>query len=152
NPDTDLALVELESLPKDVTELSLATEAARPGDRVHGVGNRYDTDVLWVYAEGSVRQVKALREGYFNGGKRLGKGARVIVAGSPINEGDSGGPLVNGRGEVVGVAAAVVWEEQGAGLFIDAAEVRALTGRPNPASSPEPAGPSTGRDVYRQGL
>jgi tetratricopeptide (TPR) repeat protein/S1-C subfamily serine protease len=152
NPDTDLALVELESLPKDVTELALAGEAARPGDRVHGVGNRYDTDVLWVCTQGSVRQVKALREGYFNNGKRLGKGARVVVAGSPINEGDSGGPLVNGRGEVVGVAAAVAWEEQGAGLFIDVAEVRALTGRASPAAPLDPVGPSTGRDVYRLGL
>src|SRR5262249_37301029 len=37
----DLALVELESLPPGVTDLPLAAAGARPGDRVHVVGNRY---------------------------------------------------------------------------------------------------------------
>ena len=134
NPAVDLALVELESLPDGVEELPLADDAARPGDRVHVVGCRYDVDSLWVYSGGAVRQVQTLKEGYFSGGKELGKGARVVAAQAPINEGDSGGPLVNDRGEVVGVAAAVAWEEQGAGLFIDVSEVRALANLPPPTA------------------
>ena len=153
NPAVDLALVELASLPDGVEALPLSDDDARPGDRVHVVGCRYDVDSLWAHTGGEVRQVQTLKEGYFSGGKELGKGARVLAAQAPINEGDSGGPLVNDRGEVVGVAAAVAWEEQGAGLFIDVAEVRALADLP-PAVAVVPSPPVRllPRDVYRRGL
>jgi S1-C subfamily serine protease/lipoprotein NlpI len=146
---TDLALVELESLPEGVGELRLADAAARPGDAVHVVGCRYDVASLWAYTGGVVAQAHALREGYYSGGKELAKGARIVIADAPINEGDSGGPLVNDRGEVVGVAAAVDWEAHGAGLFIDAAEVRALADVPSGVPAERPA---VGRSVYRRGL
>jgi tetratricopeptide (TPR) repeat protein/S1-C subfamily serine protease len=161
----DLALVELESLPPGMAELPLAAAPARPGDRVHVVGNRYDTDALWGYSAGAVRQVQTLRDGYFCAGRQLAKGARVLVAQAPINEGDSGGALVNDRGEVVGAAAAVAWEMHGAGLFIDLCELRAFltpgadppvqrepkwSGSPPPVADP-PGSPGP-RDVYRDGL
>jgi tetratricopeptide (TPR) repeat protein len=148
NPDTDLALVKLESLPPEVGELRLAASPARPGDRVHSVGNRYDCDPLWVSTTGSVRQAFVWREGYFNSGKQLAKGAHVLLTQSPINEGDSGGPLVNDRGEVVGVSAAVIWEANGGGLFIDVREVRTLLG----GEAPPADQPSPGREMYRRGL
>ena len=152
-PGVDLALVQLDSLPAGVEELPLATDGARPGDRVHVVGCRYDVDSLWTHSGGAVRQVQTLKEGYFSAGKQLAKGARVVSAAVPINEGDSGGPLVNERGEVVGVAAAVTWEAQGAGLFIDAAEVRALADMPPPEEPQNPAAASfLGRQVYREGV
>ena len=153
NSAVDLALVELESLPDGVEELRLADDGARPGDRVHVVGCRYDVDALWAYSGGAVRQAQTLKAGYFSGAKELGKGARVLAAQAPINEGDSGGPLVNDRGEVVGVAAAVAWEEQGAGLFIDVADVRALANLPPPTGAPpSPPDRFLPRDIYRQGL
>ncbi len=146
----DLALVELESLPPGTAELPLAAAPARPGDRVHVVGNRYDTDTLWGYTAGAVRQVQTLRDGYFCAGRQLARGARVLVAQAPINEGDSGGALVNDRGEVVGVAAAVAWELHGAGLFIDLHELRAFL---TPvADAPGSPGPPGSRDVYRDAL
>lgn len=150
---SDLALVELESLPPGVAELRLAATAARPGDRVCAVGNRYDTDTLWGYTRGAVRQVQVLREGYFSAGRRLGKGARVVVALAPINEGDSGAALVNDHGEVVGVAAAVAWERHGAGLFIDHSELRAFLSLPEAGGGEEaPAARPSGREIYRAGL
>jgi tetratricopeptide (TPR) repeat protein len=161
NPDVDLALVELDSLPESVEELPLAEEGAQPGDRVQIVGCRYDVDSLWVHSGGAVSQVETLRKGYFSNGKELAKGARIISAQVPINEGDSGGPLVNERGEVVGIAAAVTWEEHGAGLFIDAAEVRALAEHIGPIGPISPKEPIktpvltksfAPREVYRQGL
>jgi len=152
DPAVDLALVELESLPDGAEALRLSEDAARPGDRVHVVGCRYDVDSLWAYSGGEVRQVETLKDGYFSGGKELGKGARVVAAQAPINEGDSGGPLVNDRGEVVGVAAAVAWEEHGAGLFIDVSEVRKLANLPPAAPLSSPPDRSRPRDVYRRGL
>jgi S1-C subfamily serine protease len=128
SPETDLALVELDSLPAGVEELALAPRGAQPGDRVQVLGNRYDLEVLWTNGSGVVRQVQTLREGYFTAGQPFGKGARVVLADVPINEGDSGGPLLDQQGQVVGVAAAVAWEAQGGGLFIDVSAVRSLLG------------------------
>lgn len=149
--DNDLALIELEALPPDVAALPLANETPLPGDRVHTVGCRYDVASLWSYASGNVRQVRTLKEGYFNGGRQLAKGARAIVAQLPINEGDSGGALVNWRCEVVGVAAAVAWELQGAGLFIDVGALRKLTAMPGLEVHAE-AMTGPGVAVYRQAL
>jgi tetratricopeptide (TPR) repeat protein/S1-C subfamily serine protease len=143
---TDLALVELETLPAGVGELRLADSSAGPGERVHLVGNRYDMDSLWAYGSGAVRQVRTLRDGYFTAGRQLAKGARVLMAQVPINEGDSGGPLVNGQGEVVGVAAAVAWDQQGAGLFIDVRAVRTLVGIAPPEEE------TGGHAAYRRGM
>ncbi len=107
---SDLALVELASLPPETIALPLAAEAVLPGDRVLVVGTRYDSDALWGFTAGTVRGPRMLREGYFSGAKELAKGTRLIEATAPINEGDSGGPLMNSRGEVVGVCAAVEWK------------------------------------------
>jgi tetratricopeptide (TPR) repeat protein len=152
--DADLALIELETLPAETTELRLSASSPQPGDRGQIVGNRYDSAALWASTLGAVRQVKKLREGYFNSGQHLARGARVVVAQAPINEGDSGGPLVNDRGEVIGVAAAVAWEAHGAGLFIDISEVRRLLGAQ--ASQPPREAPPTDRfgprQIYREGL
>ncbi len=77
----------LESLPEGVVELRLARRrAAQPGDRVHALGNRYDSPVLWVYVAGSVRQLRfACRDGYFNSGKQLAKG-RARGRGRPAGQ------------------------------------------------------------------
>jgi tetratricopeptide (TPR) repeat protein/S1-C subfamily serine protease len=157
NPDADLALVELASLPPGVGELRLADGSARPGDRIYLVGNRYDCDPLWVQTSGTVRQLLVWKEGYFNSGKHLAKGVRVVLTQAPINEGDSGAPAVNERGEVVGVAAAVAWELHGGALLIDASEVRRLVGEGVGTGSPgDPLGPPgpqlAAREVYQQAL
>ena len=79
NPETDLALLELASVPEGVEALPLAPDSAPPGTTVHLVGNRYDVEVLWTYAVGEVRFRQSLREGYFSGGKQLAKGATVLT-------------------------------------------------------------------------
>jgi tetratricopeptide (TPR) repeat protein/S1-C subfamily serine protease len=151
---TDLALVQVEAMPDGVTALPLATRPARPGDRVHLAGNRYDTPVLWTYTGGAVLQSQVLPDGYFCSGRQMAKGARVLTAQAPINEGDSGAALLNEAGEVVGVAAAVAWETQGAGLFIDLRHLRDFLGEPPPSEEgkPEAEARSSGREVYRSGV
>jgi S1-C subfamily serine protease/Tfp pilus assembly protein PilF len=151
DPARDLALVELDSLPDDVSELKLAAGPPAPGEELHSVGSRRDLDQLWGYTSGQVRQTFRTEEGYFWHGRQLAKGAAVVLAGSPINEGDSGGPVVNGRGEVVGVASAVRWQARLAGVCIGADEVRAFARLPPPAA-PEKEEKTGGAEVYRQAL
>jgi S1-C subfamily serine protease len=151
DPARDLALVELDSLPDDVSELKLAAAPPAPGEEVHSVGNRRDMDQLWGYTSGQVRQTFRSDEGYFWHGRQLAKGAAVVLAGSPINEGDSGGPVVNGRGEVVGVVSAVRWRTRLAGVCIGAEEVRAFAKLPSPSASEKPKD-TGGAEVYRKAL
>jgi S1-C subfamily serine protease len=151
-PERDLALLELPSLPDGTGELALAVAAPAPGDRVFAAGCRYDSPALWTFAEGRVRQMRVLRDGYFTAGKRLGQGARVVEATVPINQGDSGGPLLDARGDVVAVAAA--WD-QAVGWFVHADELRGLLARAHvalPGPAPQPPTPGGARDLYRQGL
>ncbi len=151
DPDRDLALVRLQSLPDDVRELKLAAAPPSPGEEVHSVGNRRDIDQLWEYTSGQVRQTFRSDEGYFWHGRRLAKGAAFVLTTSPIIEGDSGGPVVNGRGEVVGVASAVRWQSRLASLCVGADEVRAIAKLP-PPDAPEKADETSGAAVYRQAM
>ena len=57
DPKRDLALIEVEAIPPDVTAMKLAADSAEPGDRVHSVGNPGTSDALWIYTSGTVRQV-----------------------------------------------------------------------------------------------
>jgi S1-C subfamily serine protease len=150
----DLALIELETIPAGALALPLAAHGPYPGERVHSIGNRRDLDVLWVYTQGSVRQVYRTQEGYFWRGLHLGKGAHLVVTQSPINEGDSGGALLNDAGEVVGVAAAVRWQVPLACVCIEVQEVRALAELPPRPERPVPkAGDRlSGKEVYAQTL
>jgi S1-C subfamily serine protease len=151
---SDLALVELDAAPADAAALPLAA-GARPGEAVHGVGNRRDLDVLWTCSTGVVRQAHVSAEGYFWQGALLAKGAPVVIAQAPILEGDSGGPLVNDRGEVVGVVSAVRWQAPLATVCIDAAEVRAFVARAGAGRAGPPGKPAEARDgaaVYERAV
>jgi S1-C subfamily serine protease len=150
DPARDLALLELDSLPDDVTELKLGAARPLPGEQVHSVGNRRDLDQLWGHTSGHICQTFRTDEGYFWHGRQLARGARMVLTSSPILEGDSGGPVVNGRGEVVGVASAVRWQARLASLCIDAEEVRAFARLP--ADGPKPEEVTGSAALYRKAL
>jgi S1-C subfamily serine protease/Tfp pilus assembly protein PilF len=151
DPRRDLALVELEVLPADVTALTIAAGRPAPGEELLSIGNRRDLDENWIATTGHVRQTFRTEEGYFWNAKPLANGAGMILAQSPILEGDSGGAVVDRRGEVVGVASAVRWQARLATLCVDAAELRAFLDQKEPAKKSErPA--TAGVAVYRDSL
>lgn len=95
----DLALIEVDELPADATELKLAATLPESGDDVHSVGCPGSSSGLWVYSYGRVRQVTT-----FDAQAKFSRGdVQVVETQVPINPGDSGGPLVNDKGELVGV-------------------------------------------------
>jgi HEAT repeat protein/S1-C subfamily serine protease len=125
----DLALVQLDELPKGVKPLALAKRGARPGEAVHSIGNPGVSRALWVNTEGHVRQV--YKDTWKAGGGDDDEPpstyeAWKVETDSPINPGDSGGPLVNDRGVLVGVAHASNTAANNMSLFIDVREARAL--------------------------
>jgi S1-C subfamily serine protease len=105
--ELDLALVQLETLPKGVRAATLALTPPAAGDRLRVIGNRLDLDTVWNLTTGPVRTTGRLSNGYFWRGKKLAENAAVIVGQLPTEEGDSGGPAFNDRGELVAVASAL---------------------------------------------
>ena len=146
SPERDLALIELAALPAFATAIPLANATAGPGEAVRLIGNRGDLDQMWGQATGVLRQSLRSADGYPWRTTRLAKGAQLLVLQLPINEGDSGGPVVNARGELVGVASAILWPAQRSAAAIDVSEVRAfLYPKDKPSARPQAAS-----EVYSQ--
>jgi S1-C subfamily serine protease len=120
----DLVLLELDSIPHGAESILLAKQSSSPGQRVHSVGNPGRSGALWLYTQGTVRQVYEKRWRVRIGGSTLDFAARVVETQSPTNPGDSGGPLVNDRGELVGVTQGMAVDASLLSLFIDVSEVK----------------------------
>jgi len=122
DPRRDLAVIEVEELWEDARALKIADQQAKPGQRVHSVGNPATSGAVWVYSAGTVRAAyhhKWRAEG-------LDFESDVVETESLLNPGDSGGPLVNDAGELLGVAHGSMHSLGGrlGSFFIDAGEVR----------------------------
>ena len=97
NYNDDLALLQLERLPKRAVALKLAAKSPPQGSQLHSIGARtLGSDTMWTYTIGHVRQVGRGRNA--NGGI-----ARIVEAQMEYNKGNSGGPIVNDFGELVAV-------------------------------------------------
>jgi S1-C subfamily serine protease len=119
----DLALLQLDALPDDVTAMPLAGHSAGPGEAVHSVGNSGAIrGTLWRYTGGRVRSVYQARILQEHGLLK----ARIVETQSPINPGDSGGPLVNDNGELVGVVSGTEKQTRLVSFNVDVSEVRAF--------------------------
>jgi S1-C subfamily serine protease len=127
----DLVLLELESIPHGAEVVHLARQSPSPGQRVHSVGNPGRSGALWLYTQGTVRQVYEKRWRVRIGSQILDFAARVVETQSPTNPGDSGGPLVNDHGDLVGVTQGMAVDASLLSLFIDVSEVRAFLGANN---------------------
>lgn len=147
---SDLALVELEKLPDGVVALPLADTAIGPGQAVHSVGHRHDSDALWNYASGEIRQVGKLTDGYFWRGKKLAADLPCLLVQAPINVGDSGSALVNDAGQVVGVISGVRWQTPITAIAIQASEVRLLLAEMDKKEPLQPNPPANGTEIYRK--
>ncbi len=95
--ESDLALLQLASLPKTAKAIPLSAKSPGQGSRLHSIGGKtLGSDVMWTYTLGHVRQVG-------KGTTALGKTTRVVEAQMEYNKGNSGGPIVNDYGELVAV-------------------------------------------------
>jgi S1-C subfamily serine protease len=130
-PRADLALVQLEYLPRGVLPLPIASQKARPAQQVHSVGNPGASKAMWIYSPGKVRQVyKDKWEIGDRDTKEISKYDAVkLETDSAINPGDSGGPLVNDRCALVGIAHASNILANNMSYFIEVSEVRDVVGR-----------------------
>jgi S1-C subfamily serine protease len=96
DPNSDLAVIETDSLPESATPLSLAEEPASVGQEVIAIGNPFDLDgsVTTGIVSGTDRSVPA-PTGY--------QIPDAIQTDAAVNPGNSGGPLMSLDGRVVAV-------------------------------------------------
>ena len=122
----DLAMIELEKLPKGIEAVEMADDSVTPGEDVQSIGNAGTTEALWVYSSGKVRAV-------YQKQFRTGSGEhdfRVVETDSPINSGDSGGPVVNSKGQLVAITQAISKKARLVSYSVDISEVKDFMAAP----------------------
>ena len=94
DPETDVAVIKIDS-PKDLPTLTLGdSNAAQVGDWVLAMGSPFGLDQT---VTAGIISKKERESPYFNVFQRF------LQTDAAINRGNSGGPLVNMRGEVIGM-------------------------------------------------
>lgn len=120
DPSRDLALVQLDGLPEEATQVPVAAHGARTGDTVLSIGNPQKARALWVLTVGMVRGISR-RTIIYQDGQTID--AKIALTDSMTNPGDSGGPVVNQRGELVALVSGKATEADALTFFIDLSEV-----------------------------
>ena len=109
DPKTDLALIKISSLFKNLPTLPLGDSGKmRVGDWVLAIGNPFGLG--HTVTQGIISAT----------GRIIGSGPydNFLQTDAPINPGNSGGPLVNLTGEVIGINSAIIASGQGIGFAI----------------------------------
>lgn len=109
DPKTDLALIKITTLFKDLPVLTLGdSDKIRVGDWVLAIGNPFGLE--HTVTQGIISAT----------GRVIGAGPydNFLQTDAPINPGNSGGPLINLNGEVIGINTAIIATGQGIGFAI----------------------------------
>lgn len=107
DPDSDLAVIQVDPLPEDVEPLKLAdSETLRVGESVVAIGNPFGlegtmtTGIVSALGRSLPSQARTADGGTFNI-------PNVIQTDAAINPGNSGGPLLDYEGRVIGINTAI---------------------------------------------
>lgn len=127
----DLALIQIDQVPKEARPIPLAPQDPTPGDRVHLVGNSTLIDGgAFGYSTGHVRNQYPYDRSdflYLNMPVFRMKTRTFFALGhhAPANQGDSGGPVVTDKGELVGINSSIsIGKEQAIGHSVHAREIK----------------------------
>jgi 2-alkenal reductase len=107
DPDSDLAVLQVESLPEDVAPLPLGeSDSLEVGQFAIAIGNPFgeQSSMSLGIISGLNRSLPSQRATTTGSTYSL---PAVVQTDAPINPGNSGGPLLNLKGEVIGVNAAI---------------------------------------------
>ena len=94
SPEHDLALLRIEARGLPVLTLG-DSDAMRPGDPVVAIGNPMGLEAT-------------VSNGLVSARRKVDGGVEVLQVSAPIAPGSSGGPIFNERGEVIGIATALL--------------------------------------------
>jgi len=117
DPKTDLALIKISSVFKNLPTLTLGdSDKMRVGDWVLAIGNPFGLE--HTVTQGIISAT----------GRVIGSGPydNFLQTDAPINPGNSGGPLVNLKGEVIGINSAINPAGQGIGFAIPSSMAKTI--------------------------
>jgi S1-C subfamily serine protease len=107
DPDTDLAVLELDQIPEELVVLSLGdAQELEVGQTVIAIGNPRGLDGTMTTGVISALGRTLESQHFAPGGGAFATG-NIIQTDAAINPGNSGGPLVNLNGEVIGINSAI---------------------------------------------
>lgn len=123
-PQRDLALVQVDSIPKDAPAIRISKTGVGAADSIHCIGNSGLSGGLFDYCPGSVRNVVKLKGRPKDAGFEIQ--CRMVEHTAPVNKGQSGGPVLNDAGELVAVTQGHVSAENAntISLAVDISEVK----------------------------
>lgn len=107
DPDSDLAVLELDQLPQELTVLPLGrNQDLAVGQTVIAIGN--PQGLTGTMTQGIISALgRTLQSMHFAPGGGAFSTGNIIQTDAAINPGNSGGPLINLAGEVVGINSAI---------------------------------------------
>jgi hypothetical protein len=114
----DVALVHVEAQGLPVLTLG-QSEALRPGDPVVAIGHPLGLED--TVSNGLVSAVRTIEDG-----------SKVLQISAPIAPGSSGGPIFNDRGEVIGIATAIITGGQNLNFGVPIDDLKPLMAAPSP--------------------
>jgi len=107
DPDSDLAVLELEQLPPELKVLTLGqSHDLMVGQTVIAIGN--PQGFYGTMTEGIISALgRTMESMHFAPGGGVFATGNIIQTDAAINPGNSGGPLINLKGEVIGINSAI---------------------------------------------
>jgi serine protease Do len=118
SPEHDLALIRVEA--RGLPALALGdSDAMRPGDPVVAIGNPMGLE-------------DTVSNGLVSARRKIEDGSEVLQISAPIAPGSSGGPIFNDRGEVIGIAVAVLEQGQNLNFGVPARYLAPMMRQPAP--------------------
>ncbi len=114
DPYAELAVLSTDAPQEEYKPLEIVSSSAlKVGDQVMVVGTPYG--LAGSMSTGFVSSLGRTLTAETTGGYVI---ANVIQTTAPLNPGNSGGPVLNYKGQVVGIATAIVQDSQGVGFAI----------------------------------
>ena len=137
DPTTDLALLQIDSPPSQLTGLSLGSlKEITPGQDAHAIG--HPRGRTWTYTAGYISRAPAKMEWQSDGVKHS---ATIIQTQTPMNPGNSGGPLLNDSGELIGINSFIQADSEGLNFAVAVNTIKAFLDSPQPVTPPPPPSP-----------
>ncbi len=146
DPVADLALLQIQAPPPDLTILSFGDlSQVQVGQDVHAIG--HPKEQTWTYTAGLVSQIRPQYQ-WRGAPDDILHQATVIQTQTPINPGNSGGPLLNDQVEIIGINS-FRGEGEGLNYAVAVDTIKAFlqktdgpTTPPMPSETPSPAPPA----------
>ncbi len=124
NASHDLAIVQLDHLPKEVRPLKLAAERPQSQESFLLVGNPGGSTTMWVQTVGTIQSAPPDRIKIKFSDQDVEARVDMLETKTPVRPGASGGPIVNKDGDLIAVTSGV---DKGTHvLSIDVSEVREM--------------------------